>query len=142
MRVLLDANVVLDLLMEREPFSQLAQNIFLKIESKEIEGFLCPTSVTTLYYLLRKHLGKKECNEAIQTLLELFKVTSLDKNILQESVKNAGSDFEDSVIYTSASHAYVDTIITRDLSGFKNSPIKVVQPHEFLIDMETHHKLI
>ncbi|MBN2964563.1 PIN domain-containing protein [Sulfurospirillum sp. T05] len=136
MRVLLDTNVVLDLLMEREPFSQLAQKIFLKIESKEIQGFLCPTSVTTLYYLLRKHLGKKECNEAIQTLLELFEVVSLDKNILQESVKNVGSDFEDSVIYTSASHAHVDIIITRDLSGFKNSPINVMQPHEFLIDAE------
>ena len=136
MRVLLDTNVVLDLLMEREPFSQLAQKIFLKIESKEMQGFLCPTSVTTLYYLLRKHLGKQECNETIQTLLELFEVASLDKNILQESVKNAGSDFEDSVIYTSASHAHIDIIITRDLSGFKNASINVMQPHEFLIDAE------
>lgn len=42
--------------IEREPFNELAKKIFLK----------------TLYYLLQKHLNKKQYNEAIKALLALF----------------------------------------------------------------------
>lgn len=133
MRVLLDTNVVLDLLLDREPFSELAQAIFLKVESKQVEGFLCPTTLTTLYYLLGKHLDKKQCNQTMENLLALFETSNLTKPVLVDSVRSVGSDFEDSVIYTSAKHTKIDIIVTRDKIGFKNSAIKVMSPQEFLI---------
>ena len=133
MKVLLDTNVVLDLLLDREPFSELAQAIFLKVESKHVEGFLCPTTLTTLYYLLSKHLDKKQCNQTMENLLALFETTNLTKPVLVDSVRSVGSDFEDSVIYTSAKHTKIDVIVTRDTTGFKNSAIKVMSPQEFLI---------
>jgi len=133
MKVLLDTNIVLDLLLDRKPFSELAQKIFLKIESKEIEGFLCPTTLTTIYYLLNKHLTKAQCDEAVSSLLALFEVTELNKSILNESLKTVGNDFEDSVIYTSAKEANIDILITREQSGFKKSTTKVMLPHEFLL---------
>ena len=66
-------------------------------------------------------------------MLDLFDVVNLNKEILQESVVNAETDFEDSVIYNSAMHANIDVIITRDLGGFKNASLKVMLPHAFLI---------
>lgn len=138
MKVLLDTNVVLDLLLDRESFSELAQAIFLKIESKHIKGFLCPTTLTTLYYLLSKHLDKKQCNQTMENLLALFDITNLTKSVLVDSVQSVGSDFEDSVIYTSAKHTKLDVIVTRDKTGFKHSSVKVMSPQEFLIFIETH----
>ena len=132
MKILLDTNIVLDLLLERKPFVDFAEEIFIKIEKQEIEGFLSPTSITTIYYLLNKHLDKNRCNEAIKTLLDLFDIVKIDKKILRESLENSGADFEDSVIYTSAGFANIDTIITRDKKGFKNSKIEVLSPSEFL----------
>lgn len=132
MKVLLDTNVVLDLLLKREPFVDFAEEIFIKIEHKDIVGFLCPTSITTIYCLLNKHADKNRCNEAIKTLLELFEIIKLDKKILLESLENSGTDFEDSVIYTSAHFTDIDVIITRDRKGFKNSKIEVLSPNEFL----------
>lgn len=140
MKVLLDTNVVLDLLLDREPFSELAQTIFLKIESKQIQGFLCPTTLTTLYYLLGKHLDKKRCNQTMENLLTLFEITNLTKPVLVESVRNIGSDFEDSVIYTSAKYTDMDVIVTRDATGFKNATIKVMSPQEFLIFVDANTK--
>ena len=134
MKILLDTNIVLDLLLERKPFVDFAEEIFVKIEQKKIKGFLCPTSITTIYYLLNKYLDKRRCNEAMETLLDLFDIVKVDKKILQESLKNSGIDFEDSVIYTSANFANIDTIITRDKKGFKNSKIEVLSPNEFLTD--------
>ncbi|AFL69645.1 type II toxin-antitoxin system VapC family toxin [Sulfurospirillum barnesii] len=138
MRVLLDTNVVLDLLLDREPFSELAQAIFLTVESKQIQGFLCPTTLTTLYYLLSKHLNKKQCNQTMENLLALFEISTLTKSVLIDSVRSVGSDFEDSVIYTSAKHTKIDVIVTRDKTGFKNSAIKVMSPQDFLIFMDAN----
>jgi len=132
MKVLLDTNIVLDLLLDREPFGELAKKIFIKIENKDIDGFLCPTTITTIYYLLNKHLSKNKCDEAIKSLLEIFNIVKIDKHVLQESLSSSGSDFEDSVIYTSAKFEEVDIIITRDKKGFKNSKVKVLPPIEFL----------
>ena len=133
MRVLLDTNVVLDLLLDREPFSELAQAIFLNEESKQVEGFLSPKTLTPLYYFLGKHLKKKQCNQTMENLLALFETTLLTKPVLVDSVRSVGSDFEDSVIYASAKHTKIDVIVTRDTTGFKNSAIKVMSPQEFLI---------
>ncbi len=132
MKILLDTNVVLDLLLERKPFVDFAEEIFIMVEEQKIEGFLCPTSITTIYYLLNKNLDKKRCNDAIKTLLNLFSIVELNKNILLKSLENSGVDFEDSVIYTSAIFEDIDIIITRDKKGFKNSKVKVLSPNEFL----------
>ena len=138
MKVLLDTNIVLDLLLARDSFGVLAKKIFVKIENREIKGFLCPTTITTIYYLLGKHLTKNKCNEAINSLLEIFDIVKIDKEVLQESLKNSGTDFEDSVIYTIAKLADIDTIITRDKKGFKNSKVRVLPPNEFLLSCEVY----
>ena len=70
MKILLDTNVVLDLLLAREPFVDLAREIFILIENKEIEGYLCATSVTTLHYLIGRETNKKEANQIIEKLLD------------------------------------------------------------------------
>jgi predicted nucleic acid-binding protein len=136
MKILLDTNIVLDLLLERKPFVDFAEEIFINIEKQEIEGFLSPTSITTIYYLLNKYLDKNRCNETIKTLLDLFDIVKVDKKILRESLENSGIDFEDSVIYTSANFANIDIIITRDKKGFKNSKTKVLSPAKFLKEIE------
>ena len=132
MKVLLDTNIVLDLLLEREPFCNEAKDIFTMIESNKISGFLCATSITTLYYLINKSVEKSKSDEIIEQLLQLFNIVDVNKNILISSLKNNGKDFEDSVIYTSAEYFNIDIIITRDKKGFKQSNIKVLKPNDFL----------
>ena len=132
MKILLDTNIVLDLLLEREPFCNEAKDIFTLIESNKISGFLCVTSITTIYYLISKSVDKSKADEIIDKLLQLFNIADVNKNILIKSLKNNGKDFEDSVIYTSAEYFNIDVIITRDKKGFKQSNIKVMEPNDFL----------
>lgn len=132
MKILLDTNIVLDLLLEREPFCNEAKNIFTMIESNKISGFLCATSITTIYYLINKSVDKSKSDEIVDKLLQLFNITDVNKNILINSLKNNGKDFEDSVIYTSAEYFNIDVIITRDKKGFNKSNIKVLKPSDFL----------
>lgn len=59
MKVLFDTNVILDVLLDREPFSAAASLLLAKAEQDEIAGFACATTITTIYYLAAKMLGAK-----------------------------------------------------------------------------------
>ena len=131
MKILLDTNIVLDLLLEREPFCKEARVIFKMIESDKISGFLCATSITTIYYLINRSVEKSKADEIIDKLLQLFNIADVNKNILIKSLENNGKDFEDSVIYTSAEYFNIDVIITRDKKGFNQSNIKVLKQMTF-----------
>jgi len=135
MKILLDTNIVLDLLMQRELFYEDAVEIFTAIELGKLDGYLCATTITTIYYLVSKNTTKKKTDEIIENLLQLFKVADVDKEVLLLSLKNNGVDFEDSVIYTSAKMSQVDMIISRDKKGFKNSKVEVKTPKEFLVSL-------
>jgi len=132
MKILLDTNVVLDLLLAREPFVHMAREIFNLIENNELEGFLCATSVTTLHYLIGRSSNKNEADLIVSDLLTLFSISAVDHKVLSEASMNNGKDYEDSVIYTSAYLNNIDIIISRDKSGFSESKVSTLTPQEFL----------
>lgn len=130
MKVLLDTNVILDFLLRREIFFKEAKEIILLVNEQKVQGFLCPTTITTIYYFMRKSFSEDECLARLKQILSFFEVTKVDKDTLLQSIENSSGDFEDSVIYTSAKN--IDIIVTRDRSGFKKSTKKVLTPDEFL----------
>lgn len=56
MKTLFDTNVILDVLLDREPFSDDASLLLSKVENSEIIGFICAITVTTIHYLATKAL--------------------------------------------------------------------------------------
>jgi len=56
MKILFDTNVILDVLLERKPFVKSALYLLSKVERSEINGFLCATTITTIYYLTKNTL--------------------------------------------------------------------------------------
>jgi predicted nucleic acid-binding protein len=132
MKILLDTNVVLDILLERNLFVAHAREIFQLIESQKIEGYLCATTVTTLHYLVSRQLDKPTADHAIKQLLALFAVAPVDKNTLLEASSGHAVDYEDAVLYLSAHHIQMDMIITRDPKGFVDSPVDTLSPEAFL----------
>ena len=132
MKILLDTNIVLDLLLKREPFSNDALAIFSLIETNKVEAYLCATTVTTIYYLISKQLNKTKADIILNDILKLFNISDVNKQVLLKSLKNNGKDFEDSVIYTSAKLSSIDIIISRDKKGFLQSEVMTLEPKEFL----------
>jgi len=57
MRVLIDTNVVLDFLLDRDPFGENAAKLFEKIDVGEVEGLIAATTVTNIYYIVRLKQG-------------------------------------------------------------------------------------
>ncbi|MCX5980949.1 MULTISPECIES: PIN domain-containing protein [Nostocales] len=130
MRVFIDTNVVLDFLLEREPFVEDAVKLFAKIDAGEIIGFITATTITNIYYIIRKAAGVKVAQDAISQILTDLHICRVDKNILETAVALNFQDFEDAVQYACAMKSMVDVIVTRDVSGFLGSEILVILPGE------------
>jgi predicted nucleic acid-binding protein len=130
LKILLDTNIVLDVLMDRMPFSDTAVELFSKVEEGNIIGYLCGTTITTVYYLAAKTLGAARAQEEIKKLLTLFEVAPVNRLVLESALAVDFNDFEDAVIHEAACHVGADAIVTRNLKDFKKSRISVYTSEE------------
>lgn len=132
MRILFDTNVILDVLLDREPFSTTAAQLFSKVEAGELSGYICATTVTTLHYLARKTVGTERAQKEIKKLLNLFEVAPVNRSVLEGALKARFADFEDAVIHEAAVQVEVQGIVTRNIADFKGANILLYSPEELL----------
>lgn len=132
MKTFFDTNVILDVLLDREPFSNEASFLLSKVEQSEITGFICATTVTTIYYIVSKALGHREASHHIQSLLSLFVIAPVNRLVLENATSSKFKDFEDAVLHAAACHAGAKYIVTRNIGDFKHSMLPVFEPKEFL----------
>ncbi|MFH1194913.1 MAG: PIN domain-containing protein [bacterium] len=132
MKILIDTNTLLDLFLDRMPFSESAAQLISLIEMKRITGCISATSVTTIAYYLQKYLEKEKSREAMKEILSLFEVAEINKKILIAAQKSEFNDFEDAVIYEAAKAEKVEAIVTRNKNDFEPSKISVFNAEEFL----------
>ena len=137
MKVLFDTNIILDVLLDREPFSEYSSYLMSMVERSEIHGYVCATTVTTIYYLLSKHLNKEKTSKSITSIVRLFEVASVNRLVIENALSSKFTDFEDSVLHESALHAGAEYIITRNTKDFKKSEIPTFTPTEFLSMLES-----
>jgi len=132
LRVLVDTNVVLDVLLDRRPFAQAATRIFALVEELRIEGFLCATTVTTVDYLLGQALAPATARDALQRLLDLFEIAPVNRPVLEQALRSGITDFEDAVVEQAGRLVSVDAITTRNGKDFTKSTVPIFDPAELL----------
>ena len=130
MKILLDTNIVLDLLMDRMPFSDFAVKLFSTVEMGTVRGYLCGTTITTIYYLTSKTVGAPQAREEIKKLLSLFEVAPVNRHVLESALVADFNDFEDAVIHEAACHVGADALVTRNQKDFSKSRIPVYSSEE------------
>lgn len=128
MIVVFDTNVVLDVLLNRPVFAEPAANLLARIERREVQGFACATTITTIFYLARKVIGLEQARQQVETLLSLLDVTPVNEAVLKNAVRSAFNDFEDAVIAESARHVQAQCIVTRNVKDFAASRVPVYSP--------------
>ena len=132
MKILLDTNIVIDVLMDRMPFADSAAELFSQVETGIVIGYLCGTTVTTVYYLACKAVGAPRAQAEIKKLLTLFEVAPVNRLVLETALDAGFTDFEDAVVHQAACHAGAEAIITRNQKDFKKSRIPVYSSDEMV----------
>lgn len=138
MKILFDTNVILDVLLDRSPFSDPASQLFSLVERGDLSGIICATSVTTVHYLSTKALGEAASSTIIRNLITIFEIAAVNRTVIENALDSGFSDFEDSVVHQSAIHAKAECLVTRDRKGFKNAVLPVFDPIEMINILMVH----
>lgn len=138
MNILFDTNIILDVLLYRKPFYNASAHLLAEAELGNIKGYLCPTTITTIAYLVSKVKGAKEAKKAIKNLLNIFELTGLNKSVFELACSHKIIDFEDAVLHESANLGHVDGIVTRNGRDFKYASLKIYDPEELIGIIKTN----
>ena len=134
MRILIDTNIILDLVQDREPYSENASKIINSCIRGKNKGYLSSHSLVDLFFILRKDKTIKERKTLILNLCKFFTIIPEENQYFVSICNNHNwNDLEDGLQMKCAEAEKLDYIITRDReNGFKNSPVKTMAPEKFL----------
>lgn len=132
MKVLADANIILDVLLERQPHFGFSKALWVAIEAGAGEGLLSGHALTTIHYLVALKHGKLIARRTVAALVQVFAVAAVDQSVIDEALKLPFTDFEDAVTAAAARAAGCDFIATRDSKGFRGSPVRALDPEALI----------
>jgi predicted nucleic acid-binding protein len=135
MRVLLDTDVVLDILLKREPWQTEIAALRSSRESAAIEFAITSLTVANAFYVCRKQTGSNRALSSVKYLLETFLIFPVDFATPSAAAEFPGTDFEDNVQIAAALANTADSVVTRDRAGFSQSPIPVYSAVELLASL-------
>jgi|JI10StandDraft_1071094.scaffolds.fasta_scaffold90857_4 predicted nucleic acid-binding protein len=131
-KVFVDTDVVLDLLLEREPFWQQSAALFTLAHRRAVSVHLSAVTFSTLYYFLRKYKGAAQARAKLSGLRSIVTVLPTDVMIVDQAIASRFADFEDAVQYYTALGSDMDVLVTRNTSDFKQAELPVNTPDAFL----------
>lgn len=136
MSVLFDTNVVLDVLMDRQPHAPDALRLFAHVEQGTLAGLLGATTLTTVHYFARKRLGEEEARKRIGMLIQLFSVAPVTHIVLEDALALPFGDFEDAVLHEAARHAGAQGIVTRNTADFARASLAIYSPADLRVALD------
>jgi predicted nucleic acid-binding protein len=137
MRVLLDTDVILDLMLDRPDFADVAAALWEANKQGRFEGYISAITPVNVDYIARKLKGKDAAQQAIAELLASWRICTLDASALQSALVLGMRDYEDAVQHACATASQLDAIVTRNLDDYKGATLPVYSPADFLAQLPT-----
>lgn len=132
-KLLIDTNVVLDFLLARKPHDAAAKKIFELAISDKASLYISINSFTDIICFVSKEYGLEFVRTQMGELLDFVTIIDAGHKDALKSLKMLDFiDIEDAFQAQCAIKESMDYIITRDIKGFCNSPIKALSPGDYL----------
>lgn len=133
MRLMIDTNIFLDVLAERESFFEDSKAVLDLCENKKVQGFLSASSVTDIFYLIRRQFHSVDlAYKALGSVLDIVKALTVTNEDVLNAYLQRASDFEDCLLATCAKANQCDAIVTRNKRDFLSFGITLLSPEELL----------
>ena len=133
MRLMIDTNIFLDVLLQREPFFESSKAVLKLCEDKKVQGFLSASSATDIFYIVRKSLQSTDAAyNALGSILDIVKILTVTNDEVLNAFMQKAADFEDCLLATCAKSNKCSAIITRNKKDFLDFGITLMSPEELL----------
>ena len=145
MKLLLDTNILLDCMMDRQPFAADARKLLILGALGEVDLWMSPSQFTDAFYLLTEG-GKPRLAESVKLRLlkvkRLARICTLGEYDIENALESSWPDFEDACLYQCAKKLHAEAIITRNKAAFDRSTIPVYDCAEFFAHLKNVHGLV
>lgn len=131
-QVFIDTDVIIDLLIDREPFAGDAARIFTYAERGLITCYVSALSFSNIFYVVGKLAGKDEARRLIEQLEKLVEILPVDAKIIRRALSSDMEDFEDAIQNYCAGEAQLTLLISRNVKDFRKSKLAVHTPDSYL----------
>lgn len=132
MKLLIDANILLDVLQNREPHVQASSVVWKLCETEKAKGYVSALTFANLVYIMRKELDPKKIEETLKALSLIFEFADFNVSDLTHAAELEWDDFEDAVQSVTAERVHADYIITRNVRDFAKSKVVTFTPSELI----------
>jgi predicted nucleic acid-binding protein len=131
-RVFLDADVLLDLFMEREPHHTVALRLLTDLKRTNIGCFTSPVVFANMHYILSKAKGREYSLGRLRSLRRMVGIAPINETMVDAALAAPQRDLEDSLQLHCAEGNAIPTIITRNVKHYPKGRLQVTSPLEFL----------
>lgn len=135
MRLLIDSNVLLDVLMAREIHYMPSYVLWKICEKGYADGYISSLSFANIVYIMRKQLRYDEIDNLLWNIKNAFHFADLTLEEFETAASMKWRDFEDAVQSSTASRIGANYIITRNTKDYQNSKIKAITPEEYFMNV-------
>ena len=133
--ILLDTDVLVDIALDRRPFSESASELLDRIEHGAEAAYIAWHSVSNLYYLIAPTFGGVNARDFIVELTRFVSVATTDTEGIRYAAGLPMADFEDAMQVAAARACGARYIITRNIRDYERSPIRAVDPQQALSEL-------
>ncbi|MCX6384481.1 MAG: PIN domain-containing protein [Actinobacteria bacterium] len=131
-KLFIDTDIILDLVLKREPFFHDSQRVLSLIERNYFLGFTSSLILANCYYIINSNRDKKTALKTISKLRSILNILPFTDKEIGESLNSNITDFEDGIQYFIALNNKINNLITRNISDYKGLDINVLTPKDFL----------
>ncbi len=134
MRLMVDTNIILDVLLRRDGFFDQSRAVLSLCEDRKVQGFVSASAITDIFYLTRKALGSlDDTYNVISSLLNIIRVLTVTNEDVINAFQQKAKDFEDCLLATCARSNKCDCIVTRNKKDFITFGMTLYSPEELLM---------
>lgn len=131
-KVFLDTNVLLDFLLDREPFNMDIAEILEISLNEGIELCVSSVTITDTHYIIGRSEGVRSADSKVKKILEFVSVENVGQYAIRKSLDSSFKDFEDGVQNYCALESKHKIIVTRNVKDFTESELAIFTPTELL----------
>ncbi|MBA1334113.1 MAG: hypothetical protein HPY66_1597 [Firmicutes bacterium] len=136
MKILIDTNIVLDVLLHRTDFFDASYNVLKLAALGKAGALVTANSIADIYYILhRANKDPVKSKDAIVQLLSLVGIADVLASDVMAALSSKVTDFEDALVGAIAKRVKADFIVTRNTKDFDNSPVPAIDPKDFLMHL-------
>lgn len=136
-KLFLDTDVIIDFLIDRQPFSEYAAKVFALADNKQVMLATSSLCIANLYFVIKKMEGHKKAITILKELLELVQILPVNHTVIHQSLHAGFSDFEDAIQnHTALQDEDIQVLLTRNLRDYKKSSLAVQTPEQYLAGRE------